>query len=364
MAQDEAPSPAMSAGQPTPMEGEPEEALTRASEALPTSPSDTREPAWLVEYFEQVSPPPEPAWDDPLFWGDEARDRVVQEGPLHPSGRWHVLQGWGDNWRSAIVCDTTTKHTVWGPAGAILIAWSPDGDQVGIIREHYTYNLALHRIVATRFQSEYCYVFERYTWPTLHQLGVCTLQMPTGWPILLTLWPEQQVAVFQWRDQGESGLEFIHLSEAGDQQLRNAGFPQIAGRTPKTFHPPGGIAVGTAELTGPAFSPSGRFIAVGLAGNVDMQGQVIEPRIEGILLLGEVLILDWQERELGRLAVRVPTDTMKPFITPDDPFDLFWTLAFLGEERIELTLANGTKQIFLFPQESAWIRPRQRVLDL
>jgi hypothetical protein len=55
---------------------------------------------------------------------------------------------------------------------------------------------------------------------------------------------------------------------------------------------------------------------------------------------------------------------MYPFITKKHPLDLFRTLTFLGEERLELTLSNESRQIFQFQQEGTWIRPRQRPLDL
>lgn len=357
MAQDEAIPP-------SPAEGVPEGSMSTSEE--PFSSALPFEPSWLVEDFEQVPPPPEPSWDDPLFWGEEARDRVVEKGRSHPSGRWYLVHcAWGANERSVTVYDTVTKRTAWAPAGAILIDWSPEGDEIAAIREVYTYNPALHRIIGSPLQSEFRYSFERYSWPTLHQLGACTLQMPTGWPVQLDHWPTQQVAVFQWWDQSESGLEFIHVSEAGDQQLQHAGFPEVEGWTAKTFFPPGGIALATTWVMGPTFSPSGRFIALGLPGNFDAEGHVITPTgEEETLLLGELLILDWQERSLCRLMVTTAADAIYPCITQWYPLDLFRTLAFLGEERLELTLTDESRQIFQFQQEGIWIRPRQRPLDL
>jgi hypothetical protein len=349
---------------PTSAEGASEGAMS-TNEALLMS-ALPFEPSWLVEHLEQVPPPPESAWDDPLFWGEEARDRSAWKGRSDPSGRWYLVHcGWGANERSVTVYDTFTRHTVWEPAGAILIDWSPEGDEIATICEKYTYNPALHRIIGSPLQSEFRYSFERYTWPTLHRLGGCTLQMPTGWPVQLDHWPTQQVAVFQWRDQSESGLEFIHVSEAGDQQLQNAGFPEVERWTRKTFYPPGGIALATTSVIGPAFSPRGRFIALGLPGNFDTEGHLIMPTgEEATLFLGELLLLDWQERSLGRLMVTTAAGTIYPFITQRYPHDLFRTLAFLGEERLELTLPNESRQVFQFQREGIWIRPRQKPLDL
>ncbi len=366
MMQDEVRPPSVGAGQMPPPEAESGQTPERASAASIPGHSLPIEPAWLVEDFEQAPPPPEPAWDGPLFWGDEARGRVVEKGQSHPSGRWYLVHcTWGADKRSVTVYDTFTKRTVWKPAGAILIGWSHEGGEIAAIREEYTYNPALHRIIGSPLQSEFRYFFERYTWPTLHRLGACTLQMPTGWPVHLDHWPTQQVAIFQWWDQSESGLEFIHLSEAGDQQLQNAGFPEVEGWTRKTFYPLGGIALATTWVIGPAFSLRGRFIALGLPGSFDAEGHIITPTgEEETLFLGELLILDWQERPLCRLIVTTAAGTTYPFIAQKYPLDLFQALAFLGEERLELTLANESRQIFQFQQEGTWIRPRQRPLDL
>ena len=61
--------------------------------------------------------------------------------------------------------DSLTGKIVWAPEHTIAMAWRPDGNQVGLLRERYAYNPDAHQIIGSPLQSEFTYTWERRSWP-------------------------------------------------------------------------------------------------------------------------------------------------------------------------------------------------------
>lgn len=248
------------------------------------------EPAWLSSL--EVGTPPEPAWDDPI-WGEEPPSRI-KEGAMHPSGQWQVVIKCWRGQDEAFVRNVHTNQYAWRPKEAEMIVWSPDGTEAAVIRKHY--ELALdHQGILLR--QEFWYAFDRYTWPEQKRLSACPIRMPSGWIRFVAISPRKDLAIFQWISYtGETGLEYIVLSEEGDYQLRNSGFRAVI--DPRWLELD--LAQSSSDLpvrhkwpTYPVFSPSGRFIALALDGDWDyIQGQYVTPALENLYRLGELFILD------------------------------------------------------------------------
>lgn len=213
-------------GSPTLPATTPDEPVFFAEEfAEAEAPFFPPEPAWLLEQLDHspLSPevawgeqwswkqdwstPPEPAWDDPIWQGTDWEPDLIRVQP-HPTEEWQALT-WRihSQWREQVqVWTSSSNHLVWHPEGAVLLVWSPRGEQVAIIREQ------------PRPDPRQPYAFERYTWPELALVGRCPLRVPAGWPYALGLWPRDNLAVFAWTDQDQEGLAWIRLSVQGDHQ--------------------------------------------------------------------------------------------------------------------------------------------------
>ncbi len=330
---------------------------------LPPEPDDVSEAAWIIDTSEEAPTPPEPPWYE-RYWIDDPKEWEDSPGPIHPSGRWQVLYIFGlydNDWLGhAVVCDVETKKWVWIPDEAQEIAWSPDGREVGVIREFYECDPNHPVIRGSPLQRVgNWHTFERYTWPERKQISVCPIHMPIGWPIYVAISPCKDMAVFLWHDQGEAGLEFIALSEEGDYQIRNTEFPKVLDPTWRAFHivnRSGGFPVMHALPTNPAFSPSGRFIALGLTGQKEShQGQIAAPAFGNLYRLGEIFILDWDERTVRRIVV---ADEMpgryNPRIFEDDP-SRFLEVDFIDEKHISLKLTDGRIKTYHIQHDSRLI---------
>ena len=87
---------------------------------------------------------------------------------------------------------------------------------------------------------------------------MCALDFPTGWLVDLVLSPRGDLAVVQWMDQEESGLEFVALEADGPRQLAETGLPQLAPL--RGFPNGGGFPLNTSLVFRPVFSPDGRYL--------------------------------------------------------------------------------------------------------
>lgn len=314
---------------------------------LPPEPDDVAELAWTMDTSEEVPTPPELPWYE-RYWIDDAEEWDDSPGPIHPSGRWEILNifSWHPEDRKwyAVVRDVKTKKWVWIPDEAILIAWSPDGQEAAVICER-------------RYKP--WHTFERYTWPECKQISACPIYMPTGWPIYIAFSPRKDMAVFQWTDQGEAGLEFIILSEDGDYQLRHSVFPQVLDPRWRAFDVvkiSGGFPVMYNGFIHPVFSPTGRYIAVGLAGEWYPPYGYISPSIGQASRAGVLYILDWDERTAHQIIVTHEVPSSDDTSSTRDDFLEFHELVFFDEEHVSLKLIDGRVKVYHIYTDSSLVQ--------
>jgi hypothetical protein len=246
--------------------------------------------------------------------------------------------------------DSSTGKIVWAPEYTIAMAWRPDGNQIGMLRERYDYNPSAHQIIGSPLQSEFTYTWERRSWPEKTLISACRIQMPTGWPDTLAISPRHNLAVFQWFDQEESGLEFITLTDEGDFQLQDAGLPFSASVRPICLRKNGnGYPIGSSLATTPTISLDGRYIVFGwqdkwvwwadLAPNQYLKDDT--PSRVGLCQVGKVEIIDWDERRVRTIDVMVdlPVGWKPPFL--DTPKELLYDPQFIDNEHFTLHLPTG-----------------------
>lgn len=189
----------------------------------------------------------------------------------------------------AAVWDLETRRIAWAPNGASVMAWLPGGERIALVNEERA--------------SAYAFVFA--SWPGRAPLDRCALHFPTGWPEDLVLSPRGDLAVVQWMDQEESGLEFVALGPDGPRQLAETGLSQVG---PLRGIPNGGgFALNTSLVFRPVFSSDGRYLLVLWqdewvwwsegAYDFDAEGNYVAPVSPGgDYTLGMISVLDWQER--------------------------------------------------------------------
>jgi hypothetical protein len=207
-----------------------------------------------------------------------------------------------------------SRTLVWKPDGVSALAWNVDGNEIGLIREHYAYDPTAHVVIGSALQSEFTYIWERRSWPDKELISSCPITMPTGWPEAVAISPLGNLAVFQWFDQGESGLEFLTLTKDGDFQLLDTGLPLSSSVSPICLRSGGnGYPVGSNLATLPAFSPDGRFLIFGwqdaLAWWADLlPGAYVNDDTlakVGECHMGVFEIIDWEIRAVHQVPVRV-----------------------------------------------------------
>lgn len=212
------------------------------------------------------------------------------------------------------IWNVETRELVWEPEGASCLAWNADGSEIGLIREYYEYDPKAHRVIGSALQSEFTYRWERHSWPDKALISSCPITMPTGWPEATAISPRGNLAVFQWFDQGESGLEFLTLTEDGDFQLLDTGLPLSASIRSLCLRPGGnGYPVGSNLATLPAFSPDGRFIVFGWQADWTWWADLLPDECvddntatrTGEQQMGIFEIIDWETRTVRHLPVIV-----------------------------------------------------------
>lgn len=110
---------------------------------------------------------------------------------LHPQGQFVALQVWakhpqnGRNGQFCAIWESATGKIVWTPEHTIAMAWGPDGNEIGMLREWYEYNSSAHQIIGSPLQNEFIHTWERRAWPDKRVIHTCRIQMPTGWLIRL-----------------------------------------------------------------------------------------------------------------------------------------------------------------------------------
>jgi hypothetical protein len=255
-----------------------------------------------------------------------------------------------DAWRSAI-WDKTTGKLVWAPEDTIALTWLSDGREVGLIREHYRYRPELHGIVGSAFQSEFTHTWERRAWPEETLLSSCPIKFPMGWPTGLVVSPRSDIAIVQWFDQGESGLEFIAITQKGDQQILKTGFPLLDDLSRGSIRPDGnGFPLPSNLATEPVFSPDGRFILIGWQDwwewwNEEHEDEI--PASGGLYHIGALAVLGWDARttRVIPLTEELPAGWLPPPAT-DERERLLRNLCFRDATHFQVTLPTGTTRTY------------------
>jgi hypothetical protein len=248
------------------------------------------------------------------------------------------------------IWEIRTGRIVWAPENTIAMAWCADGKEICMLRERYDYDPAAHQIIGGALQSEFTYSWERRTWPEKTLISSCPLIMPTGWPTDLAISPCHTLAAFQWSDQGESGLEFLTITEDGDFQLLDTGLPISKSVTPLCFRSDGNAyPISSNLVTAPTFSQDGRYIVFGWhddwawwANRGDGQYVTNETLAKvGKCRIGFLEIIDWEERHVRTIAVTVnlPSGWRPPSI--EGANELLGDPEFLDTEYFRVPLPTG-----------------------
>ncbi|MGH2510594.1 MAG: hypothetical protein ACRDHZ_24735 [Ktedonobacteraceae bacterium] len=251
---------------------------------------------------------------------DTAPSRLLS---VHPTEPLVALQVYGirsiympslANTRSAI-WDRETYELVTVPDDAIVLVWSVDGKEMGLIREEY--NGIDHEVGGP---PRFSYTWERFSWPEQKLLDSCDMVLPTAWPESIIFSPQGNLVLVQWFNAENSGLEFIERTRRGDMQLADTGLPPIDSEAelpededddnPRFF-------VSTSLVTLPVFSPTGRYIVFGWQPRqrwwVDVPDDVYDdvyvegelPVKVGACYVGNMQIVDWQALTTHTLPIWV-----------------------------------------------------------
>jgi hypothetical protein len=227
----------------------------------------------------------------------------------HPDGRhvaMQVIAVLETTVHRAAVWDVEAGRIVWAPEGVSALAWlAGRGDQIALVHEHYEPAADHPSIIGSPLQGEFSYAFALASWPD-HDIQVeCPLNFPTGWPVDLALSPRGDLAVVQWQDQGESGLEFVALQQKGPRQITETGLPQLGSL--RRFPSGGGFPLNTSLVFRQVFSPDGRYLLVpwqddpawwseAAYGYDPARGRIAPTSPGGEYTIGVISVLDWQER--------------------------------------------------------------------
>jgi hypothetical protein len=241
----------------------------------------------------------------------------------HPDDRHVALQviaSLHTSTERAGVWDRYTGKLVWTPEGVSAIAWLHGGEQVALIHEEY-HRAPVHPArIGSPLQREFSYTFIHTTWAELCFIDSCGLAFPTGWPVDLVLSPREDLAIVKWRDQEESGLEFVALGETGPQQIERTGLPHLAPLGHVKGDGGGGFPLNTPLVTRAAFSPDGRYIVMAWQDDPvwwssesyqwnKLHGRTAPASPDGEFTMGTISLINWDERthHAVPLVGRLPT---------------------------------------------------------
>ncbi|WIG57499.1 MAG: hypothetical protein OJF49_000243 [Ktedonobacterales bacterium] len=263
----------------------------------------------------------------------------------HRSGRAIALQYGGGSDNAAGIWDYEAGKLLGAGETALPIytsgstvpalCWSADGRQVILLRDQYHYQPELHHIIGSPLQSEYTHYLERWSWPDLEQVAVCTIQPPTGWMETIAVSPDGDLAAFTWCDQDGTGFELVRLSSDGDEQLPAA----TCQRQYELIY----------EL---AFSPDGRYLVLTGTGWeiqwwTDGGDRLGMPSEGGRREAGFVAVFDLGKRTLKeqRIVIDVPAgwlpsnENATAFYTPGQP-------RFINSAEFAVPLQTGEERLF------------------
>lgn len=261
----------------------------------------------------------------------------------------------------AALWNVETRKIVWKSEGVRALAWNVDGTELGLIRERYDYDPTAHGLIGSALQSEFSYTWERRSWPDQELISSCPITMPTGWPEAVAISPRGNLAVFQWFDQEESGLEFLTLSQAGDFQLLDTGLPLSSSVRPICLRAGGnGYPVGSSLATLPAFSPDGRYIVFGWQDAWEwwadlLLGEMVDEDTVakvGECQMGVFELIDWDRRTVRQVPVLVDLPPgWHPSGSGAPPEELMADPEFIDREHFQVVLPTGQTRVYSTAEE-------------
>ncbi len=257
------------------------------------------------------------------------------------------------------VWDRNTGKLVWAPEDVRALAWLYGGEQVAMLSEEYHRAPDHPAIIGSPLQREFTYTFFRASWPERGFIDSCGLHFPTGWPTDLVISPRGDLAIVQWHDQGESGLEFVTLEGDRPQQIEHTGLPHLAPLALTGGKGGGGFPLNTPFTFRPVFSPDGRYIVMAWQDDgawwdprvcdANSAGKIMDPISPGgEFTLGTISILDWDE--LSHLAIPL-VEQLPAGWRPEPRADggeglLFEPPVFIDAEHFTLALPTGEIRTF------------------
>jgi len=241
----------------------------------------------------------------------------------HPAGAYMAMET--SQMPPALgIWETATGSPVWTEAGALALAWTPDGSELLLVREDRP-----SRIPKALAEAPDGYTFERRLWPQDDLASSCPLRLPfSAWPVDIWVASTGTLAAVRWMDQGASGWEPMLLRRRGDAHLLGAGF-ELASEVGVYAHP--------------TLSPDGRFAVSGYQTTYKtLPTGTRTPLVRGRFEVGRVVVID------------IPAGTSRDIVLDDAvPAKLHGTAARWGEvpvfwntEHFELLLPTGAKRIY------------------
>lgn len=280
----------------------------------------------------------------------------------HPDDRHIALQVIASLHTSAEragVWDRYTGRLVWTPEGVSALAWLHGGEQVALVYEEYHRAPDHPAIIGSPLQREFTHTFVLATWPERDFIDSCGLHFPMGWPTDLVISPREDLAIVKWRDQEESGLEFVALGENGPQQIERTGLPHLGRLGHVRGDGGGGFPLNTSFTFHPVFSPDGRYIVMAWQDDGDWWSPDIQDRGNaftvadlispgGEFAMGTISIINWDERTHRAIPL---VERLPPGWRPaprDDGADglLIEPPVFADAEQFTLALPTGKIRAF------------------
>ena len=215
---------------------------------------------------------------------------------LHPSGEMAALQGYARPTDQAAIFDLASGHILWQPEAVPALCWLPKSGNVLLIRVLYQHDAELHEgkiKILSPLQSEFLHYVECWKWPEKQRMSGCELTFPTGWPTYIAVSPREDLAVVQWQEQDDSGIELFALTETGPRPLPEASY-----------------RAGTHLTDYALFSPDGRYLILACTTPFWWQSDDEEDEDEDDLVspggrfqVGEIVVMDTQALTYHTLPV-------------------------------------------------------------
>jgi hypothetical protein len=250
----------------------------------------------------------------------------------HPSGQYVALQVPGMPLNRAAVWETATGRLVWAPPDTVALSWMPDGREMILIRYRYQRADDHPAMIVTPLQQEYSWSLERRSWPERNRLRACPLErLLVGWFDDVVLSPRGDLAAVYWLEQSCAGVDLVALGEVDDKQLED-----------------GSCSVGTNWVTGPLFSPDGRYLLLATGpGSLWWAPAADEdpdmPSPGGRFRVGDLVVFNVDTRE-QQAVVHVHTDLPVGWLpeSPESPETELLELAeFVTDSDFRLKLPTG-----------------------